>query len=266
MTGGLNVQADGQLLRVIGRHHHYELHVNFGGDRLCERIDVARAAHLRGGWTFTVRLTVTDSLGRTGTNTAAVTSPLAAWRTTSASKTFAAGSRRIRRRSPSPNSPRSAGAPAPSGGGRRLPGRSRAASGYASARVTLGRALLELNDLDRALVEFEHVLRSAPDNLAAIRSLADIHRRQGSLALALEQYRAALALARNDPDLQEIVAELAREVEPAMPEPDVQAARPRRRALAADQPTASGAQSQQVIARLEQWLDAINVARAQPRS
>jgi tetratricopeptide (TPR) repeat protein len=138
--------------------------------------------------------------------------------------------------------------------------------GYASARVTLGRALLELNDLDTALVEFEHVLRSAPDNLAAIRSLADIHRRQGSLALALERYRAALALARNDPDLQEIVAELAREVEPATPEPDVQAAGSIEEPLAADQPTASSAQGRQVIARLEQWLDAIHVARAQPRS
>jgi tetratricopeptide (TPR) repeat protein len=137
--------------------------------------------------------------------------------------------------------------------------------GYASARVTLGRALLELNDLAMALVELEQVLRSAPDNLAAIRSIADIHRRQGSLALALEQYRAALALARNDPDLQEIVAELAREVEPGTPEPDVRAAGPVKAPLA-DQPTATGAHGQQVIVRLQQWLDAIHVARAQPRS
>ena len=137
--------------------------------------------------------------------------------------------------------------------------------GYASARVTLGRAFLELNDLDMALVEFEHVLASAPDNLAAIRSLADIHRRQGSLALALERYRAALALARNDPDLQEIVAELARELEPAAPEPDIQAAGPVAEPRAADQPAVTSAQGHQVIARLEQWLDAIHVARAQPR-
>ena len=138
--------------------------------------------------------------------------------------------------------------------------------GYASARVTLGRALLELNDLDMAMVEFEHVLRSAPDNLAAIRSLADIHRRQGSLGLALERYRAALALARNDPDLQEIVAELTREVEPALPEPDAQPAGFVEEPLTADPPTATSAEGRQVIARLEQWLDAIHVARAQPRS
>jgi len=86
--------------------------------------------------------------------------------------------------------------------------------GYLSARVTLGRALIELNDLETALAELQHVLKSAPENLAAIRGVAEIHHRQGSLAEALAQYRAALALARNDPDLQRTVDELARQVEP----------------------------------------------------
>src|SRR3954471_10938548 len=89
--------------------------------------------------------------------------------------------------------------------------------GYLSARVTLGRALIELNELDAALAELEHVLKSAPENLAAIRGVADIHHRRGALPEALVQYRAALALARNDPDLQQTVAELARQVEPPPP-------------------------------------------------
>ena len=89
--------------------------------------------------------------------------------------------------------------------------------GYLSARVTLGRALIELNDLETALAELEHVLKSAPENLAAIRGVAEIHHRQGSLAEALAQYRAALALAHNDPDLQRTVDELARQVEPPPP-------------------------------------------------
>jgi tetratricopeptide (TPR) repeat protein len=89
--------------------------------------------------------------------------------------------------------------------------------GYLSARVTLGRALIELNDLETALAELEHVLKSAPENLAAIRGVAEIHHRQGSLGEALAQYRAALALARNDPDLQRTVDELARQVEPPPP-------------------------------------------------
>src|SRR5882672_1583347 len=89
--------------------------------------------------------------------------------------------------------------------------------GYLSARVTLGRALIELNDLDVALAELEHVLKSAPENLAAIRGVAEIHHRQGALPQALAQYRAALTLARNDPDLQRTVEELARQVEPLPP-------------------------------------------------
>jgi tetratricopeptide (TPR) repeat protein len=89
--------------------------------------------------------------------------------------------------------------------------------GYLSARVTLGRALIEMNDLDQALQELTVVLKSAPENLAAIRGIAEIHHRRGELAEALGQYRAALSLARNDPDLQQTVAELARQVEPAAP-------------------------------------------------
>ncbi len=88
---------------------------------------------------------------------------------------------------------------------------------YLSARVTLGRALIELNELDAALTELTTVLKSAPENLAAIRGVAEIHHRRGELAAALAQYRAALALARNDPDLQQTVAELARQIEPLPP-------------------------------------------------
>src|SRR4051794_41224392 len=71
-----------------------------------------------------------------------------------------------------------------------------------------------MNDLDQALQELTVVLKSAPENLAAIRGLAEIHHRRGSLSEALAQYRAALSLARNDPDLQQTVLELERAVEP----------------------------------------------------
>src|SRR6187551_917490 len=47
--------------------------------------------------------------------------------------------------------------------------------GYLSARVTLGRSLVELGQLDEAKRELSRVLNSAPDNLAAIRGLAEIH-------------------------------------------------------------------------------------------
>jgi tetratricopeptide (TPR) repeat protein len=50
---------------------------------------------------------------------------------------------------------------------------------YLSARVTLGRALIETGDFDGAREELQTVLRSAPENLAAIRGLAQINERQG---------------------------------------------------------------------------------------
>src|SRR6202521_4607716 len=50
--------------------------------------------------------------------------------------------------------------------------------GYLSARVTLGRALIELNQLDEAQIELARVLESAPENLAAIRGLAEIYHRR----------------------------------------------------------------------------------------
>ena len=55
---------------------------------------------------------------------------------------------------------------------------------YISARVTLGRSLLELGRLDEARHQLEHVLRTAPENLAAIRALAEIHGRVGDYSVA----------------------------------------------------------------------------------
>ncbi len=83
---------------------------------------------------------------------------------------------------------------------------------YLSARVTLGRALIESGDLDAAQREMEQVLAAAADNLAAIRALGDIHHRRGALDASLARYRTALELAPNDPDLEEIVATLTREL------------------------------------------------------
>jgi predicted Zn-dependent protease len=45
---------------------------------------------------------------------------------------------------------------------------------YLSARVTLGRALMELQLYDEARTELEYVLLASPDNTAAVRALSDI--------------------------------------------------------------------------------------------
>ena len=56
--------------------------------------------------------------------------------------------------------------------------------GYLSAQVTLGRALIELGQFDEARKELEAVLSVAPDNLAAIRALAEIHQHLGETEIA----------------------------------------------------------------------------------
>jgi hypothetical protein len=84
--------------------------------------------------------------------------------------------------------------------------------GYLSARVTLGRALLDLGQLAEARGEFEFVVAEAPENLAAVRGLAEIFQRDGQTAEALSYYQRALALARHDPEIEEIVQQLSRQL------------------------------------------------------
>jgi tetratricopeptide (TPR) repeat protein len=148
---------------------------------------------------------------------------------------------------------------------------------YHSARVTLGRALLELKQFEDAQRELEQVLKSAPENLAAIRGLAEAHHGQGSLAQALAQYRAALAIARHDPDLEHTVADLAAQVElesPAANSVQAERANPSLAEVsspplaAAPSPTDDAVQRGKAralatVAALEQWLHAVHVARAQ---
>jgi tetratricopeptide (TPR) repeat protein len=63
---------------------------------------------------------------------------------------------------------------------------------YVSARVTLGRALVETGKYEDARIEFEHVLRMAPENLAAIRALASLHERFEDPVRAVETVSATV--------------------------------------------------------------------------
>ena len=141
---------------------------------------------------------------------------------------------------------------------------------YLSARVTLGRALIELQQFDEALLELQHVLHSAPENLAAIRGLADVYHRRGDLREALEQYRAALAIARHDPDLEQAVADLARQVEPKRPSHAVEGLSFEQAAkeflIHAPVPPPENTRALATIAALEQLLTAVHVARAERRA
>ena len=64
---------------------------------------------------------------------------------------------------------------------------------YMSARVTLGRALLAIGAFDEAARELEHVLSVAPENLAAIRALAEIHSRRAEMPETMASYDLAAA-------------------------------------------------------------------------
>jgi tetratricopeptide (TPR) repeat protein len=113
---------------------------------------------------------------------------------------------------------------------------------YLSARVTLGRALIEVEALDEAKEELDYVLRIAPENLAAIRAMAEIHHRRGQAPEAAQQYRSAVEIAAHR---QQPSAEATQPLRPATP-PVAAAAPP------VDDP---------VVARLQQFLSSIVAAR-----
>jgi predicted Zn-dependent protease len=66
---------------------------------------------------------------------------------------------------------------------------------YLSARITLGRALLEMGRYDESASEFDYVLKAAPDNITAVRELADIEQRRRAAVrhAGREQYQHAAA-------------------------------------------------------------------------
>jgi tetratricopeptide (TPR) repeat protein len=130
--------------------------------------------------------------------------------------------------------------------------------GYLSARVTLGRALIELGELDAARRELERVLGGAQENLSAIRGLAEIHHRQGDVKAALAQYQRALSLAPNDPDLEETVADLTRQLESS--------ARSELAVTPDSPPDAERERATRTVSALEGFLAAIHGAGANRRS
>jgi tetratricopeptide (TPR) repeat protein len=88
---------------------------------------------------------------------------------------------------------------------------------YLSARVTLGRALVELGRLEEAQTELKLVLNLAPDNLPANRAIAEMYQTRGQMAEALVHYKRALELAKYDPDLEHQVERIANVVSPSPP-------------------------------------------------
>ncbi len=69
---------------------------------------------------------------------------------------------------------------------------------YASARLTLGRALLDSGDPGGARGELEAAVRGAPDNILANRMLGEALETLGDLGEALARYRTTLEMAPGD--------------------------------------------------------------------
>jgi tetratricopeptide (TPR) repeat protein len=86
---------------------------------------------------------------------------------------------------------------------------------YLTARVTLGRALVELDRLDEAFNELTFVLDEAPGNLPAIRALAEVYQRRGLMSEALVHYRRAMQLAQHDAELGRTVGRIEQQIAPA---------------------------------------------------
>lgn len=86
---------------------------------------------------------------------------------------------------------------------------------YHSARVLLGRTLLELDRVDEAAAEFRAVLEAEPQNLLAGRLLAGIYRSRGNWSEALETYRRLQNFYPDDAEVRTQVYQLERGPEPA---------------------------------------------------
>lgn len=127
---------------------------------------------------------------------------------------------------------------------------------YLSAHVTLGRALIEVRRFDEARQELEQVLKMAPENLAAIRGLAEIHGRGRETAhyAAMDEGAAEADVA--PADASPIEDGSRQEPDAMTPEEIVTAPQPATTAPPADAEPPPG------LVGLEQFLVAIQRARS----
>ena len=97
---------------------------------------------------------------------------------------------------------------------------------YPSARLTLGRALLESGDAAGARAELEAALRDAPDNILAGRFLGQALDALGELGPALGQLQKTLKMAPGDRQLESQIVSLETRLRSPQPVPSAAAAGP----------------------------------------
>lgn len=131
---------------------------------------------------------------------------------------------------------------------------------YVSARVTLGRALLEAHRYDAACDELEAAIQAAPENLAALRALVEAQRARGAHDRALDISKRAVATFPHDRELALLHADVAASALRHSPPPPVAApARPAATIVMAPErgPTEDEVRRYRQIEALERFLFAI---------
>jgi hypothetical protein len=135
---------------------------------------------------------------------------------------------------------------------------------YPSARMTLGRALLDTGDWTAARTEFELVLKTAADNILASRYLGECLENLGERDAAIARYKATLAMA---PGEKHVVARL-QELEKGKPSAPASvapaAAKPAAPSRSAAAPSASPAAPSTMGLRAASAPPAPAVARPAP--
>lgn len=82
--------------------------------------------------------------------------------------------------------------------------------GSVRARVNLGSALAQLDQVDAAILEFEEALRIGPGNTAALFNLGSLRERRGELELAAASYQEAAGYSPRDAEVRLGLAEVQR--------------------------------------------------------
>lgn len=85
---------------------------------------------------------------------------------------------------------------------------------YTTARVALGKMLLEKGSIKEAQAEFENVVAAVPDNLFAHKKLADIYQSSGDIENLLKEYKIITLLSPEDEDAKKALHELEGRITP----------------------------------------------------
>ncbi len=79
---------------------------------------------------------------------------------------------------------------------------------YMTARVSLGKMLLEKGNISESREEFEQVVQAIPDNLFSHKKLAEIYQSEGNAENLLKEYKIILSLSPKDEEVKNALDEL----------------------------------------------------------